>query len=155
MDTQTGGRIKRICEYIGDETFMLTYGDGVANIHIPSLLKHHQKNQKLATVTAVRPPARFGGIEFDSDLVASFAEKPQIGEGWINGGFFVLEPEIANYISGDEVIWEQRPMELLVERGQLAAYRHYEFWQCVDTLRDLKLLNNLWQTGEAPWKIWG
>jgi glucose-1-phosphate cytidylyltransferase len=155
MDTQTGGRIKRICEYIGDETFMLTYGDGVANIHIPSLLKHHQKNQKLATVTAVRPPARFGGIEFDGDLVASFAEKPQIGEGWINGGFFVLEPEIANYISGDEVIWEQRPMELLVERGQLAAYRHYEFWQCVDTLRDLKLLNNLWQTGEAPWKIWG
>ncbi len=153
-NTQTGGRVKKIAEYIGDEPFMLTYGDGVGDIDLNALLAFHRSRGKLATVTAVRPPARFGGISFEGDLVAHFVEKPQIGEGWINGGFFVLEPGIADYIEGDFTLWEKEPMEQLAAQGQLAAYRHGQFWQCMDTLRDVQLLEELWRTQRAPWKIW-
>lgn len=154
LDTQTGGRIKRLAEYIGDEPFMLTYGDGVANLNINNLLAFHDEHRRLATVTAVRPPARFGNMAFNGDIVARFEEKPQIGEGWINGGFFVLEPAIINYIEGDLTLWEQEPMERIAAEGQLVAFRHNGFWQCMDTLRDKRLLDTLWQAGEAPWKVW-
>ena len=154
FDTNTGGRVKRAAQFIGNETFMLTYGDGVCNVNIARLLDFHRTQGKLATVTAVRPPARFGGIVFDGNLVSHFAEKPQVGEGWINGGFFVLEPQIANYIGDDSTLWEGEPMERLAAERQLAAYRHEEFWQCMDTLRDVRHLENLWATGQAPWKVW-
>jgi glucose-1-phosphate cytidylyltransferase len=154
-NTQTGGRVKRVAKFIGDETFMLTYGDGVANINISKLLAYHRSHGKLATVTAVRPPARFGEIAFNGDLVSHFEEKPQIGEGWINGGFFVLEPGVADYIKGDETIFEREPLERLADEGQLVAYRHHDFWQCMDTLRDVRFLDGIWQAGQAPWKMWG
>jgi glucose-1-phosphate cytidylyltransferase len=153
--TQTGGRIKRLAPWLQGETFMMTYGDGVANIDLRRLLEFHRCHGKLATVTAVRPPARFGGLSFSGDLVKVFSEKPQIGEGWINGGFFVLEPRALDYIAGDETPWEYEPLERLAADGQLVAYRHDEFWQCMDTLRDVRLLEGLWQTGDAPWKVWG
>ena len=152
--TQTGGRVKRVAQFIGNETFMLTYGDGVADIDVNRLLDFHNQNGKLATVTAVRPPARFGGMSFNGNLVVRFEEKPQIGEGWINGGFFVLEPGVIDYVENDSIIWEKEPMERLSADGQLAAYRHDQFWQCMDTLRDVRLLENLWQEGQAPWKVW-
>jgi glucose-1-phosphate cytidylyltransferase len=152
--TQTGGRVKRLAEFIGDETFMLTYGDGVGNIDLARLLACHKRHGKLATVSAVRPPARFGGITIEDDSVMRFEEKPQIGEGWINGGFFVLEPAIAKYILGDESVFERDPLEQLAKEGQLAAYRHEGFWQCMDTLRDVRLLDDLWRQGNAPWKVW-
>jgi len=154
LNTQTGGRVKRAAEFIGDEPFMLTYGDGVANVDIKRLLAFHREQGRLATVTAVRPPARFGGLSFDGDLVSKFVEKPQIGEGWINGGFFVLQPGIVDYIEGDSTIFEREPLERLAKERQLAAYRHLGFWQCMDTLRDVRLLNNLWESGDAPWKVW-
>ena len=154
LETQTGGRIKRLGPWISNETFMLTYGDGVANIDIEDLVAFHRAHGKLATVTAVRPPARFGGLSLDGDWVTRFAEKPQIGEGWINGGFFVLEPEVLDYIEGDAIAWEREPLERLAEEGQLAAYRHDEFWQCMDTQRDVRLLEGLWAEGRAPWKVW-
>ncbi len=153
-DTQTGGRIKRVAEFIGDEPFMLTYGDGVSNVDIPRLLDFHHAHGKLATLTAVRPPARFGQMAFDGDRVTQFEEKPQLGEGWINGGFFVLEPRIAGYIEGDATLWEREPLEHLADQGELMAYRHDGFWQSMDTLRDVHLLNKLWQEGQAPWKVW-
>lgn len=152
--TQTGGRLKRLAEFIGQDTFMMTYGDGVADIDIPALIDLHRKQGKLATVTAVRPPARFGGIEFDDSLVHGFTEKPQTGEGWINGGFFVLEPKVLDYISSDQTAWEREPVNQLVKEKQLAAYRHKGFWQCMDTLRDVRLLEALWAEGNAPWKVW-
>jgi len=154
LHTQTGGRVKRVAQYLGAVPFMLTYGDGVADIDIRRLLGFHHSHGRLATVTAVRPPARFGGIQFDGGVVTCFEEKPQIGEGWINGGFFVLEPAIVDYIDGDETLFEQEPLERLAEDGQLAAYRHDGFWQCMDTLRDVQLLESLWRTGDAPWKVW-
>ncbi len=154
FETQTGGRIKRLASWIGNETFMMTYGDGVANINIQDLVAFHRRHGKLATVTAVRPPARFGGLSFEGNLVAKFVEKPQIGEGWINGGFFVLEPKVIDYIEGDETPWEREPLERLAEDGQLVAYCHDGFWQCMDTLRDVRLLNSLWESGKAPWKVW-
>jgi glucose-1-phosphate cytidylyltransferase len=154
IDTQTGGRIKRLESLVSDETFMLTYGDGVADIRCRDLLEFHRSHGRLATVTAVRPPARFGGLVFDGDLVAEFTEKPQIGEGWINGGFFVLEPEVLQYIEGDETIWEREPLERLAADGQLAAFRHDGFWQPMDTLRDVRLLNGLWDSGDVPWRVW-
>ena len=153
-ETQTGGRIKRVAEFIGNEPFMLTYGDGVSNVNIPLLLDFHRAHGKLATLTAVRPPARFGQMVFDGDRIAQFEEKPQIGEGWINGGFFVLEPQIAKYIEGDSILWEREPLEHLSADGELMAYRHDGFWQSMDTLRDVNLLNKLWREGQAPWKIW-
>ena len=154
MATLTGGRIKRLQPYIGKETFMLTWGDGVSDVNLCHLLEFHKKHGKLATLTAVRPPARFGHLVFNGDQVEQFSEKPQAAEGWINGAFFVLEPGVFDYIDGDATQWEKEPMERLAADGQLMAYRHTSFWQCMDTLRDKKLLEELWQTGKAPWKIW-
>lgn len=152
--TQTGGRIKRLVSWIRNETFMMTYGDAVANININDLVRFHRKHGKLATVTAVRPPSRFGCISFDGSLVVHFEEKSQIGEGWINGGFFVLEPGVVDYIKGDETIFEREPLERLAEDRQLMAHHHHDFWQCMDTLRDVRLLESLWGSGQAPWKVW-
>lgn len=153
LHTQTGGRIKYLGSWIGDKTFMMTYGDGLANIDLRELVSFHRRHGKLATITAVRPPARFGGLAFDGDFVATFVEKPQIGEGWINGGFFVLEPGVLDYIEGDRVVFEREPLERLAKDGQLVAYRHEGFWQCIDTLRDVRLLEGLWKSGRAPWKV--
>lgn len=153
-DTMTGGRLKRLADWVHDGTFMMTYGDGVGNVDIRRLLAFHRAHGRLATVTAVRPPARFGGLEFDGDYVSRFTEKPQIGEGWINGGFFVLEPQVLDYIPGDATMWEHEPLERLAEERQLVAYRHEAFWQSMDTLRDVRLLESLWQSDQAPWKVW-
>ncbi|HLO66759.1 MAG TPA: glucose-1-phosphate cytidylyltransferase [Holophaga sp.] len=154
-ETQTGGRIKRLGSWLGDDaTFMMTYGDGVADVDIPALLAFHRKHGRLATVTAVRPPARFGGITFDGDRVAGFAEKPQIGEGWINGGFFVLDRKVLDYIDGDATLWEREPLERLSADGQLMAFRHEGYWQPMDTVRERNLLEELWRAGRAPWKVW-
>jgi glucose-1-phosphate cytidylyltransferase len=152
--TLTGGRIKRLAPYIGKDTFMLTWGDGVSNVDLHRLLEFHRSHGKLATVTAVRPPARFGHMTFDGERVITFSEKPQAAEGWINGAFFVLEPEVFDFIEGDETQWEREPMERLAREGQLMAYRHTDFWQCMDTLRDKVLLESLWQNGGARWKTW-
>lgn len=150
--TDTGGRVKRLRRWLGDETFMLTYGDGLADVDLRQLLAFHRSHGKLATVTAVRPPARFGSLSFFGDLVTRFDEKPQIGEGWINGGFFVLEPEVLDYIDNDHIVFEREPLEHLARDGQLVAYRHEGFWQCMDTLRDVRLLERLWSEGAAPWR---
>ncbi|MCS7038642.1 MAG: glucose-1-phosphate cytidylyltransferase [Anaerolineae bacterium] len=152
--TQTGGRIKRLQPYLGNETFMLTWGDGVSDVDLHRLLAFHRSHGKLATLTAVRPPARYGHLKFDGDRVAEFTEKPQIGEGWINGAFFVLEPGIFDYIDGDDTVWEREPLERLAADGQLMAYKHESFWQCMDTLREKYILQQLWDSGRAPWKIW-
>lgn len=154
QDTQTGGRVGRLKPWLDKETFMLTYGDGVCDVDPRSLVDFHRSHGRLATVTAVRPPARFGGLVFEGDLVREFTEKPQIGEGWINGGFMVLEPGVFDYIDGDQTSLEADTLERLAEDGQLAAYRHESFWQCMDTLRDKRLLDGLWESGEAPWKVW-
>ena len=155
LQTQTGGRVKRLEKWLGDDqTFMMTYGDGVADVDIRSLIKFHQSHGKLATVTTVRPPARFGGIIFDGDNVAEFTEKPQTGEGWINGGFFVLERGVMPYLAGDATLWEREPMENLAKDGQLKAYRHEGFWQPMDTVRERRVLEDLWAAGKAPWKCW-
>jgi glucose-1-phosphate cytidylyltransferase len=154
IPTLTGGRIKRLARYIGNETFMLTWGDGVSNIDLNKLLEFHRAHGKLATLTAVRPPARFGHLAFEGDQVAQFTEKPQTSEGWINGAFFVLEPAVFDYIDGDDTQWEREPLERLSRDGQLMAYRHDSFWQCMDTLRDKRLLETVWQSGDAPWKVW-
>ena len=153
-DTNTGGRVKRLAEFIGNEPFMLTYGDGVSNINIPKLIEFHQTQKRLATLTAVRPPARFGQMLLDDGKVTEFKEKPQIGEGWINGGFFVLQPEVTKYIEGDHSAWEYDSLEKIAADGQLAAYQHEDFWQSMDTLRDVHLLEKLWREGNAPWKLW-
>jgi glucose-1-phosphate cytidylyltransferase len=154
VSTLTGGRIKRLAPFIGKETFMLTWGDGVSDVDLNRLLAFHRSHGKLATLTAVRPPARFGHLVFNGDRIEQFSEKPQTGEGWINGAFFVLEPQVFDYIDGDDTQWEREPLERLSADGQLMAYRHTSFWQCMDTLRDKKLLEDLWQHGGAPWKIW-
>lgn len=151
--TATGGRIKRLAPHLGDGTFMLTWGDGVSDVDLHRLLEFHRAHGKLATLTAVRPPARFGHLELSGDKITEFSEKPQVGEGWINGAFFVLEPGIFDYIAGDDTQFEKEPLEGLAKDGQLMAYRHYDFWQCMDTVRDKKLLESLWQHG-APWKVW-
>ena len=153
--TQTGGRVKRLGQWLGDDqTFLMTYGDGVSNVDVRASVDFHLRHKRLATVTTVRPPARFGGIQFDGDRVSSFTEKPQTGEGWINGGFFVLDRAVLNYIDGDETLWERDPLERLAADGQLMAFRHTGFWQPMDTLRERKLLEDLWSTGTAPWKVW-
>jgi glucose-1-phosphate cytidylyltransferase len=152
--TNTGGRIKRLAPYLGNETFMLTWGDGVADIDLHALIDFHRSHGKLATLTAVRPTARFGRLELDGNQIAEFSEKPQTGEGWINGAFFVLEPQIFDYIAGDETQWEKEPLEQLAKDGQLMAYLHEGFWQCMDTLREKHLLQQLWDAGDAPWKVW-
>jgi glucose-1-phosphate cytidylyltransferase len=152
--TMTGGRVKRLSGLLADGTFMLTYGDGVANVDLVRLLAFHRAHGKLATVTAVRPPARFGGLVFEGDRIKEFTEKPQIGEGWINGGFMVFEPGVLKYLDGDEAVLERDALETLARDGQLMAYRHEDFWQCVDTVRELRILEGLWEGGRAPWKTW-
>ena len=153
QDSETAGRMLKAREHLGDGTFMMTYGDGVADVPLDQLLDFHRSHGKLATVTAVHPVARFGQMDIDGDHVRSFTEKPQLDAGWINGGFFVLEPGVFDYIPGD-CDWSRAPMEALAAAGELCAYRHDGFWQCMDTLRDKGLLQKLWETGEAPWKNW-
>jgi glucose-1-phosphate cytidylyltransferase len=154
LDTMTGGRIRRLERVIGREPFMVTYGDGVGDVDIRALVAFHRGHGRLATVTAVRPPARFGALELDGDSVCEFSEKPQAGEGWINGGFFVFEPAVFDYIEGDDTALEREPLERLAQEGQLMAYRHHGFWQPMDTVRDRDLLEALWAEGRAPWKTW-
>jgi glucose-1-phosphate cytidylyltransferase len=154
MNTQTGGRIKRLKHIIGKEPFMLTWGDGVSDVDLNALLTFHRTHGKLATLTAVRPTARFGHLDLEGDSVVEFSEKPQTREGWINGAFFVLEPEVFEYIDDDATSWEKGPLERLAREGQLMAYKHESFWQCMDTLREKKYLESLWESGAAPWKTW-
>ena len=155
QETMTGGRVKRIAPYIGDETFMLTYGDGVADVDVSALLDFHRRHGKLATVTSTQPSGRFGALSLnDADEVVSFQEKPAGDGSWINGGFFVLEPKVLDYIPGDATQFEREPMEHLAREGQLSAYKHSGFWQPMDTLRDKNHLEELWAAGSAPWKVW-
>ena len=154
LKTLTGGRIKRLAPWLGDETFMLTWGDGVSDVNLDELLAFHRSHGKLATMTAVRPAARYGHLEFDGDRIVQFTEKPQTSGGWINGAFFVLEPGVFDYIDSDDVMWEHAPLEKLAEEGELMAYRHDSFWQCMDTLREKHLLEKLWEGGSPPWKTW-
>jgi glucose-1-phosphate cytidylyltransferase len=154
MESSTGGRIARVRDYLENESFMLTYGDGVSNVDLKALLALHNKRRRIVTLTAVRPPARFGGLIFEGDLISQFTEKPQIGEGWINGGFMVMEPKILDYIPSDETNLEAQVLEQLARENQLAAYRHEGFWQCMDTLRDKRQLESMWREGNAPWKTW-
>ena len=154
LETNTGGRVRRLGSLLADGPFMLTYGDGVSDVDLQALLAFHQRCGRIATVTAVRPPARFGGLVFSGDLVAEFTEKPQIGEGWINGGYMVFEPAILRYIAEDGTSLELEALETLALEGQLAAYRHEGFWQCMDTLRDKRQLEQLWREGHAPWRVW-
>lgn len=154
--TMTGGRIARVRDYIGKESFLLTYGDGVSNVNIAELVKFHKKNKKLATITAIQPAGRFGALNIDEAKknVMSFTEKPKGDNAWINGGFFVVEPEAIDYIKGDSTVWEQEPLQHLAAENELMAYKHHDFWKCMDTLRDKQELESLWTSGKAPWKIW-
>lgn len=152
--SMTGGRLRRVRKYIGDEDFCFTYGDGVADIDIKSLLEFHKSHGKLATMTATQPPGRFGSIDIEGGAVKHFQEKPQGDGGWINGGFFVLNPKVIDYVDGDGCVWENEPLRQLVAENQLAAFQHRGFWQCMDTLRDKHSLEKLWQSGKAPWKVW-
>lgn len=154
QSTGTGGRIKRLADVIGRERFLLTWGDGVSDVDLDALVKFHAGHGRYCTLTAVRPPARFGHLEFDGDAIATFSEKPQVGEGWINGAFFVCEPEVFDYVPGDETMFEREPLEGLAADGQLMAYKHTGFWQCMDTLRDRVHLDDMWDGGDAPWRIW-
>jgi len=152
LETQTGGRLRRLKRWVQDGPFFMTYGDGLADVSLTRLASFHRRHGKLATVTAVRPPARFGGLLLSGNRVRSFREKPQMGEGWINGGFFVLDPRVLDYADGDACVFERDPLERLARQGNLMAYRHTGFWQCVDTPRDLRYLESLWGSGRAPWK---
>jgi glucose-1-phosphate cytidylyltransferase len=154
--TMTGGRLRRVKDYIGNETFYFTYGDGVGNVDIKRLIDFHQTQKSLVTLTAVQPPGRFGAfsLEHEQHRIATFNEKPQGDGAWINGGFFVLEPAAIDYVNGDSTVWEREPLERLAQDNMLAAYKHYGFWQPMDTLRDKNVLEDLWQSGEAPWKVW-
>ena len=152
--TMTGGRLKRVSDYLNDETFCFTYGDGLADINIKNLIDFHNKSNTKATLTAVQPPGRFGSLEFERGKVFSFQEKPKGDNSWINGGFFVLDPEVINYIDGDNSIWEQTPLKKLAKEGELSAYHHEGFWQPMDTLRDKNTLEELWDSKDAPWKCW-
>jgi len=153
-NTMTGGRLKRVSAYLDDEDFCLTYGDGVSNINMSKLIAFHKAQGTLATLTAIKPPGRFGSLSLTQDKVTDFKEKPQGDGAWINGGFFVLSPKVLDYIEGDETVWEQSPMEKLAREGNLSALLHNCFWQAMDTLRDKIYLEQLWNTGQAPWKIW-
>jgi glucose-1-phosphate cytidylyltransferase len=154
--TMTGGRLRRVKDYLGAETFCLTYGDGVGNIDIKQLISFHRDQRTLATLTAVQPPGRFGAFSLghDSDKIFTFKEKPHGDGAWVNGGFFVLEPAVIDYIAGDSTVWEQEPLEKLAQGGNLSAFKHHGFWQPMDTLRDKNYLENLWENGQAPWKLW-
>lgn len=153
-ETMTGGRLKRVKAHLNDEPFCFTYGDGVGNVDISGVVKFHRSHGGLATLTATQPPGRFGAINIDSGRVASFQEKPQGDGSWINGGFFVLDPKVIDYIEGDQTTWEREPMERLAADGQMHAWSHSGFWQPMDTLRDKKHLEELWESGSAPWKVW-
>jgi glucose-1-phosphate cytidylyltransferase len=152
--TMTGGRLSRVLSYVGDEDFCFTYGDGVSDVDITALIAFHRKQGTIATVTGVQPPGRFGALDVDGERVGRFEEKPRGDGGWTNGGFFILSPEVARYIEGDHTVWEQEPMHALAREGQLACYRHEGFWQAMDTLRDRNHLEELWQSGGAPWRTW-
>ncbi len=154
QDTDTGGRIKRMKPHLDRGTFMLTYGDGVSSVNLPELLAFHRSHGRMATMTAVRPPPRFGKLDIRGDAVVSFSEKSQLEGEWINGGFFVLEPGIFDYIDGYDTPWERAPLEGLARDGQLMAYRHEGFWQCTDTVQDKHLLQGLWQQGNPQWRVW-
>ena len=154
LNTMTGGRLKKIQEYVDDETFCFTYGDGLANVSITELINFHKKNKTIATVTAVQPPARFGALELNQNKVVSFTEKPPGDGNWINGGYFVLEPSVFEYLNDDSTVWEKEPVENLARDDQLSAYRHSGFWQPLDTLREKNKLEKLWSSGQAPWKVW-
>lgn len=152
LDSMTGGRVKRLRLFIGDEPFMLTYGDGVSNIDLDALLKFHKQHGKMVTVSAVRPGARFGELEITEQKVEAFQEKPQLGHGWINGGFFVVEPEFFDLIEGNSTVLERDPLERVAALGELMAYQHDDFWQCMDTKRDRDMLEELWEKGNPPWR---
>jgi len=153
-DSFTGTRVKRLKPWLKNETFMVTYGDGVSNINLQELLKFHQRHGRIATISVVRPPSRFGGVIFEGDRVAAFTEKPQMGEGWINGGFIVFEPAIFDYLHGIHSSLESDALSRLARDNQLMAFKHDNFWQCMDTLRDKRLLERLWNEGDAPWRVW-
>jgi len=153
LATQTGGRLKKLGRLIGSTTFMMTYGDGVCDVNLDKLLSFHKKQNTPVTLTAVRPPARFGAVEFEENKIRHFKEKSTLHEGWINGGFFVIEIDALKYIK-DDVMWEHAPLETIAAEGRLSGYQHKGFWQCMDTTRDLHYLESLWQLGNAPWKTW-
>jgi glucose-1-phosphate cytidylyltransferase len=153
-NTMTGGRLKRVSAYLDDKDFCFTYGDGVSDINISQLTAFHKAQGTLATLTAIKPPGRFGALSLTQDKVTGFKEKPQGDGGWINGGFFVLSPKVLEYIDGDETVWEQSPLEKLAKEGNLSAFLHNGFWHAMDTLRDKKHLEELWTSGKAPWKVW-
>lgn len=153
-ETMTGGRLKRVRPYLGNETFCMTYGDGLSDLNIRALVDFHKKHGRAATVTAISPPGRFGVLEIEDDVVRNIHEKPETSEALINGGFFVLEPEVLDLVEGDEISWERQPMERLALSGQLASFIHRGFWQPMDTLREKRFLEELWQSGRAPWKLW-
>jgi len=153
-DTMTGGRLRRVRDYLGDDDFCLTYGDGVSDVDITRLKEFHQEQGRLATITATRPTGRFGTLEYDGDLVTDFSEKSVGKDAWINGGFFVLSPKCIDLIENDQTVWENEPLESLVRERQLAVYKHSGFWHPMDTLRDKRQLESLWQSGAAPWKVW-
>jgi glucose-1-phosphate cytidylyltransferase len=152
--TMTGGRLRRVLPYVGDEDFCFTYGDGVSDVDITALIAFHREQRTRATVTAVQPPGRFGALDIAGERVRSFEEKPRGDGGWTNGGFFVLSPRVSRHLRGDDTVWEQEPMRALAQEGQLACYRHDGFWQAMDTLRDRNHLEELWSSGEAPWRTW-
>lgn len=154
QDTMTGGRIKRAKDFIGNEPFLLTYGDGVSDVDLSELIRFHKKHGKLITMTAVQPEGRFGALETDGIRVESFLEKPKGDGSWINGGFFVCQPEVLDYIKDDKTVFEQEPLQQLAKDGQLFNYRHSGFWKCMDTLRDKKVLNEMWENGQSKWKTW-
>ncbi len=155
LNTLTGGRIKRVKNYIGDETFLMTYGDGVSDVNVPEVVKFHREHGKLATLTAVMPEGRFGIMDMDENQILSFREKSKSDTGWINGGFMVLEPAVLDYIDGDQTMFEREPLERLASANELMAYKHDGFWQCMDTMRDKETLEKLWREGNAKWKTWG
>jgi glucose-1-phosphate cytidylyltransferase len=153
--TMTGGRLKRVLRYLGDEDFFFTYGDGLTDLDLRALIEFHRAHGALATVTAVQPPGRFGALDIEGDQIRSFHEKPRGDGAWVNGGYFLLSPRVGDYIAGDRTIWEEEPVERLASDGELRAYRHGGFWRAMDTLRDRNHLEDLWRSGEAPWRIWG
>ncbi len=153
-ETMTGGRLKRVGKYLGDEDFCFTYGDGVGDVNITRLIEYHRAQKRLATVTATQPPGRFGALKVENGRIAGFQEKPQGDGGWINGGFFVLSPKVLDYVKGDSTVWERDPLENLAHDNQMSAFQHDGFWQPMDTLRDKMLLEDLWASGKAPWKTW-
>ncbi len=152
--TQTGGRLKRVRDYLDDEAFCFTYGDGLADVNVRALVDFHHRQKRLATLTAVQPPGRFGALDVQDNRITRFEEKPQGDGSWINGGFFVLQPQAVDLIAGDATVWEREPMEQLARDGQLSAFTHRGFWQPMDTLRDKQKLEEMWQSGAAPWKVW-